>query len=54
MTRHDLLHCPACGRPAEITDRFTLHGTPGAVRHVKIECLAGHWFTPPADRVEVR
>jgi hypothetical protein len=44
-----LLDCPQCGLPAQIIDRFTLGGSPGPVEHVKIACLAGHWFTPPAD-----
>jgi hypothetical protein len=46
-----LFECPACGLPAEVTDRFTLGGTPGPVEHVKLVCLAGHWCTPPADRL---
>jgi hypothetical protein len=46
-TRTDgLLDCPACGLPAEIVDRFTLEASPHPVEHVKIRCLAGHWFTP--------
>lgn len=48
-----LLDCPACGAPAVVTDRFTLGGAPAPVPHVRIECLAGHWFTEPADRLEV-
>ncbi len=43
------LQCPSCGLPATITDRFTLHGSPGPVEHVKLACAAGHWFTPPID-----
>lgn len=48
-----LLDCPECGVSAVITDRFTLAGSPAPVTHVRIECLAGHWFTEPADRLEV-
>jgi hypothetical protein len=48
-----LLDCPECGVSAVITDRFTLAGSPAPVTHVRIECLAGHWFTEPADRVVV-
>jgi hypothetical protein len=44
-----LLDCPACGLPAEIVDRFTLDGSPYPVDHLKVVCLAGHWFTPPAE-----
>jgi hypothetical protein len=45
--------CPECDLPAEITDRFTLNGTDGAEDHVKLVCVAGHWFTPRADDVEI-
>lgn len=48
-----LVRCPECGRAAEITDRFTLGGSPGPVAHVRIECAAGHWFAEPADRLGV-
>jgi hypothetical protein len=44
-----LTECPECGLPAEIVDRFMLTGAPGPVEHVKLVCLAGHWFTPPVD-----
>ena len=46
-----LVDCPACGLPSEITDRFILDGAPGPVEHVKIVCVKGHWFTPPADQL---
>jgi hypothetical protein len=39
---------PACGAPAEIVDRFVLRSTDGAVEHVKVLCLHGHWFMLPA------
>jgi hypothetical protein len=44
-----LLECPACGLPAEITDRFVLNGAPAPVEHVKIACVRRHWFTLPVD-----
>jgi hypothetical protein len=44
-----VLDCPACGLPAEIVDHFTFDGSPHPVEHVKIICLAGHWYTPPLD-----
>ena len=47
---HDeLLDCPTCGGPAEITDRFVLDGAPGPVEHVKIVCVRRHWYTLPVD-----
>jgi hypothetical protein len=46
-----LLECPACGLPAEITDRFTLGGAPEPVEHVKLVCVARHWFTIPVDHL---
>jgi hypothetical protein len=44
--------CPSCHEPAEIVDRFTLGSTDGPLRHLKIRCAAGHWYTMPADRVQ--
>ena len=46
-----LFECPTCELPALIEDRFTLAGTPGPVEHVKLVCVAGHWSTPPLDRL---
>jgi hypothetical protein len=46
------LDCPSCGLPAQIVDRFTLSGSPGAVEHIKIRCGAGHWFTAPVDSLQ--
>jgi hypothetical protein len=43
--------CPTCHEPAEIVDRFSLDSTDGPLRHLKIRCAAGHWYTMPADRV---
>jgi len=43
--------CPACGLPAEIADRFTLGGAPDPVEHVKLVCVARHWFTVPVDHL---
>ena len=48
------LQCPSCGLPATITDRFTLHGSPGPVEHVRLVCFAGHWFTPPIESLPDR
>ena len=44
----DLVVCPECAAPAEVLDRFTLGGTGGAVDHVRVACLARHWFLMPA------
>ena len=44
----DLVVCPDCAAPAEVVDRFTLAGTDGPVEHVKVACLARHWFLLPA------
>jgi hypothetical protein len=48
-----LVHCPTCGLPAEITDRFTLGGAPGPIEHVKIVCVRRHWYTLPVDMFPV-
>jgi hypothetical protein len=44
----DLVVCPDCAAPAEVVDRFTLRSTDGPVEHVKVACLARHWFLLPA------
>jgi hypothetical protein len=46
-----LVECPACGLPAEITDRFVLNGAPAPVEHVRVGCVKRHWFTVPADQL---
>lgn len=49
MSGDTLLDCPLCGLPAEIVARFTFDGSPGPVEHVRLACVAGHWFTLPVD-----
>ena len=53
VERQTHVRCPECGRASQITDRFTLAGSPAPVAHLRIECAAGHWFTEPADRLGV-
>ena len=58
MTDHrnnelDLVVCPECAAPAEIVDRFALPSTHGAVEHVKVLCLARHWFLLPVGSLPV-
>lgn len=43
--------CPTCGQRAEVTDRFTVSGSPASVEHVKVMCPAGHWSTPLIDHL---
>jgi len=45
----DLTTCPqeGCGLPSEVLDRFVLESTDGPVEHVKVRCLAGHFFFTP-------
>lgn len=43
----DLTCCPACGAPAEITDRFVLEATGGPVEHARVRCAGRHWFLLP-------
>jgi hypothetical protein len=47
----DYARCPECDLPAEVIDRFSLSSTNGPMAHIKIACLAGHVFTPPAEDV---
>ena len=49
----ELVDCPTCGLPAEITDRFTLGGAPGPVEHLKVICVRRHWYTLPLDMFPV-
>src|SRR5262249_45882026 len=50
------LDCPAylddertvrCGRPAEVSCRFTMRSTGGPLESAMIRCPAGHWFNGP-------
>jgi len=43
----ELTHCPACGRPAEIFDRFVVFGNGGPIERVKIRCITGPTFETP-------
>ena len=43
----ELTQCPACGRPAEIFDRFVVFGNDGPIEHVKIRCITGPTFERP-------
>jgi hypothetical protein len=40
----ELTHCPACGRPAEVIDRFVVFGDGGPIEHVRIRCITGPAF----------
>jgi hypothetical protein len=44
-----VISCPDCGVPAEVTERFWLPSTHGAVDHVVVHCARGHHFRMPAD-----
>ena len=44
-----LVPCPACGVPAEVTDRFSLASTGAPVEHLCLRCVNGHHFRTPAD-----
>ena len=49
----DTIPCPQCGAPAQITERFWLDSTGGAIEHLKTGRLSKHWLTPLADTVQV-
>jgi len=49
-----VISCPDCGVPAEITERFSLPSTDGAVGHIVVRCAAGHCFRMAADRLPYR
>jgi hypothetical protein len=46
-----LVGCPQCLAPAEITDRFVLESTSGPVEHLTVRCLNRHWFTITAEHL---
>jgi hypothetical protein len=46
-----LIPCPACGLPAEITERFALASTDGPVDHIAVACIADHFFRMAVDRL---
>jgi hypothetical protein len=48
----ELVVCPECEHPAEITWRTAAAATGGAVEHAKVQCLQRHWFFLPAERLE--
>jgi hypothetical protein len=50
----ELIPCPQCGAPAQITERFWLDSTDGPVEHVKTGCERGHWFTPTAESLHLQ
>jgi hypothetical protein len=40
----EITTCPECGAPAEVRDRSVWESTAGPVEHIRIECVARHWF----------
>jgi hypothetical protein len=42
----ELIACPECGLPAEVTGSFTLGSTHGEVEHLVTIGVGGHWLTP--------
>ena len=46
-----LVGCPQCPAPAEITDRFVLESTSGPVEHLTMSCLNRHRFTLTAEHL---
>jgi hypothetical protein len=49
-----LVGCPQCLTPAEITDRFVLESTSGPVEHVTVWCANRHRFTTTIDHLSSR
>lgn len=46
-----LTRCPECGAIAEIVRRVVLQSTDGPIEHVRMECVARHWFLLPTAAV---
>jgi hypothetical protein len=36
--------CPECRAPAEVRSRSVWESTAGPIEHIRIECVARHWF----------
>jgi hypothetical protein len=47
----EIIACPQCSAPAEITQRFWLDSTDGPIQHLQTICLSKHWLTPRAETV---
>ena len=47
----NLITCPECELPAEVTDWFSLRSTDGPVDHVALSCIDGHHFRMALDRL---
>jgi hypothetical protein len=45
----EILDCPTCAAPAEVEWSSSLDSSAGPVEHVKIRCVAKHWFLLPRD-----
>jgi hypothetical protein len=43
----ELVGCPHCAVPAEISERFVLQSTDGPIEFARVACLARHWLTGP-------
>jgi hypothetical protein len=48
----EIIACPQCGAPAEITERFGLDSTDGTIQHLQTICLSKHWLTPRAETID--
>src|SRR5690349_17902912 len=46
-----LVGCPQCLAPAEITDRFVLQSSSGPVVHITVCCIHRHRFTMSAEHL---
>jgi hypothetical protein len=40
----EMTTCPECGAPAEVRSRTVWESTAGPIEHIRIECVARHWF----------
>jgi hypothetical protein len=48
----EILDCPVCAAPAEVEFSSPLDSSDGPVEHVKIRCIAQHWFLLPRDMLK--
>ena len=48
----EIITCPRCGTPAEITERFWLDSTDRTTEHLQTIWVSKHWLTSRADTVD--
>ncbi|HEX6919992.1 MAG TPA: hypothetical protein VF314_07170 [Actinomycetes bacterium] len=48
----EIVSCPRCGVPAEISAWWVTADRRDPVEHVVVSCVRGHWYLLPREMVE--